>query len=171
MSTAPVPRNVRDARRLVVIDLENIAGEARLSPSRAADAIERLAAAIDLGPRDDLVVAADRRNAAVAFFATPPQARRLIGRGPDGADLRLAEVLLTEEVAARYGTVVIASGDGMFTGITADLRRQGVTVLTVSRMRSTSIHLRLAADNTIYLDGPAVVARLRARRAVSLGAA
>ena len=149
------------ARRLVLIDIENIAGQARLRAPNVAEAMARLASGIDLTTHDDLVIAADIGNAVEAFFEAPPCARRLMGTGPDGADLQLLEVLLTERIAGRYDTVVIASGDGIFADIAVDLRAQGLTVISASLMRSTSIRLRLAVDNTVYLDGSDVMTRMQ----------
>ena len=74
--------------------------------------------------------------------------------GPDGADLELLNVLLHEEVAARFTRVVIGSGDGVFARAAASLATAGVRVTVVSRRDSLSSRLAFAAGEVIYLDAP-----------------
>jgi hypothetical protein len=143
-----------DTRRLVLVDIENLVGAPRLSSVPAQAAWDSFTDAIDLRPADQVIIACDQGNSAVAFFAAPQAGRRLLGFGPDGADLALQAVLLDENVAARFDTVVIGSGDGIFTSVATDLRAQGVTVIAASRMTAMSMALRLACDNTIYIDAP-----------------
>jgi hypothetical protein len=83
-----------------------------------------------------------------------PHARYRIRSGPDGAGLELLDVLLNEDIAARFTHVAIGSGDGVFATAAACLAAAGVWVTVVSRVRGLSPRLRLAACEVIYLDAP-----------------
>jgi hypothetical protein len=81
-----------------------------------------------------------------------PHARYRVRSGPNGADLALLDVLQHENVAARFTHVAIASGDHIFTDEVAHLAAQDVWVTVVTRRRSLSRQLALAAREVIYLD-------------------
>lgn len=82
------------------------------------------------------------------------------GSGPDGADLALLDVLLHEDVAARFTHIVIGSGDGVFGQVAASLSARGVWVTVVSRRDSLSPWLAQAARDVVYLDTPRTAAAL-----------
>ena len=87
-------------------------------------------------------------NAALGW----PHARYRVRSGPDGADLALLDVLRHENVATRFTHVAIGSGDHLFAEEAAHLAAQGVWVTVVSRRRSLSPRLALAAREVIFLD-------------------
>ena len=87
-------------------------------------------------------------NAALGW----PHARYRVRSGPDGADLALLDVLRHENVAQRFTHVAIGSGDHLFAEEAARLAAQGVWVTVVSRRRSLSPRLALAAREVIFLD-------------------
>jgi uncharacterized LabA/DUF88 family protein len=80
-----------------------------------------------------------------------PNARYLVRSGKDGADIRLAEVMVDERIADRFDHVYIASGDGGLAPFVASLGAHGVRTVAVSRTTSISPRMRLAAAETIYL--------------------
>ena len=87
-------------------------------------------------------------NAALGW----PHARYRVRSGPDGADLALLDVLRHENVALRFTHVAIGSGDHLFAEQAAHLAAHGVWVTVVSRQRSLSPRLALAAREVIFLD-------------------
>jgi len=104
---------------------------------------------VDLRPGDHVVVGTSH----IGLLETGcnwPHARYVVGSGPDGADLALLEVL-EENVAARYGEVVIVSGDGIFTQKVADLTSRGLRVTVIAHPDGLAARLRLAAQQTTYL--------------------
>ena len=93
-------------------------------------------------------------NAALGW----PHAHYRVRSGPDGADLALLDVLRHENIAKRFTHVAIASGDHLFAEEAAHLAAQGVWVTVVSRRRSLSSRLALAAREVIFLDTAAEAA-------------
>src|SRR5262249_34162359 len=90
-------------------------------------------------------------NAALGW----PHAHYRIRSGPDGADLALLDVLWHENVAKRFTHVAIGSGDHLFAAEAARLAAEGVWVTVVSRRRSLSPRLALAAREVTCLDAAA----------------
>jgi uncharacterized LabA/DUF88 family protein len=67
-------------------------------------------------------------------------------------------VLRHENVATRFAHVAIGSGDHLFAEAAAHLAAQGVWVTVVSRQRSLSRQLALAAREVVLLDAAAQAA-------------
>jgi hypothetical protein len=145
------------ARRLHLVDIENLAGNPRPSLAQVRQALGLYTGCLALGAMDQVEVASSHLtlvNAALGW----PDAHYRIRSGPDGADLALLDVLRHENVAARFTDVAIGSGDHLFAGEAARLAAQGVRVTVVSRRRSLSPRLALAAHDVIFLDTAAQVA-------------
>ena len=70
--------------------------------------------------------------------------------GLDGADLVLLEVL-GENIADRFGEVVLVSGDGIFADALAELASQGVHTTVVAHSDGLSRRLELAANAVRFL--------------------
>lgn len=137
-------------RRYVAMDIENINGGAVHHMQRAVSACEEVAAAINLLD-DEQVVVGVGPSSLLASGAGHPGARMVMGRGIDGADHALIDVLRGEHVAQRFGAVVIASGDGIFADVAAELAAAGVAVTVVAREGHLSARLRLAAKQVVLL--------------------
>src|SRR5215469_18473101 len=157
----PVPvRSLRrqfPARTLHVVDIENLAGAAIPSLGQVAEVQGLYLARLAFGADDQVVMAANHLallNAALGW----PHARYRVRSGPHGADLELLDVLLHENVAARFTNVVIGSGDGVFGQAAANLVSRGVWVTVASRRESLSAGLARAARDVVYLDLPRTVA-------------
>jgi hypothetical protein len=138
-------------RRLHLVDIENLAGASLpgLGEVRQIRALytERLA----FGSLDQVEIASSHLtlvNAALGW----PQAHYRVRSGPNGADLALLDVLHYENVPARFTHVTIGSGDGVFAEQAARLAAAGVWVTVISRRRSLSSRLALAAREVLYLD-------------------
>ena len=139
------------ARRLHLVDIENLVGDPLPSLSQVRRALGLYTGCLAFGAMDQVEVASSHLtllNAALGW----PHARYRVRSGPDGADLALLDVLRHENVAARFTHVAIGSGDHLFAEEAAHLAAQGVWVTVVSRRRSLSPRLALAAREVIFLD-------------------
>jgi hypothetical protein len=145
------------ARRLHLVDIENLAGDPRPSLRQVRQAKRRYANCLAFGAMDQVEVASSHLtllNAALGW----PHAHYRVRSGPDGADLALLDVLWHENVAQRFTHIAIGSGDHLFAEQAAKLAAQGVWVTVVSRQRSLSPRLALAAREVIFLDTAAEAA-------------
>jgi hypothetical protein len=138
-------------RRLHLVDIENLAGASLpgLGEIRQVRALytERLA----FGTLDQVEIASSHLtlvNAALGW----PHAHYRVRSGPNGADLALLDVLHYESITARFTHVTIGSGDGAFAEQAARLAAAGVWVTVISRRRSLSRRLELAAREVLFLD-------------------
>lgn len=138
-------------RTLHVVDIENLAGTAMPTLRQVSQVQGLYIARLGFGADDQVVMAASHRgllNAALAW----PHARYRVRSGPNGADLELMDVLLHEDIPARFTRVVIGSGDGVFVQAAALLADGGVRVTVASRPDSLSHLLRRTASDVVYLD-------------------
>lgn len=138
-------------RSLHVVDIENLAAAKIPRLSQIREVQNCYAERLTFRAFDQFVIASSRLtllNAALGW----PHARYRARSGPDGADLELLDVLLREDIAARFTHVAIGSGDGVFAAPAANLAAAGVWVTVVSRRDSLSARLALAACEVIYLD-------------------
>lgn len=148
------------ARRLAVVDIENLIGGAVLHPTEAAWARRRLIEAGVLTEADQAVIGTSHVGLVHIGMAWTRQ-RYVLGSGPDGADLALLDVL-DEDLPAKYDEVVLASGDGIFAGAVAELCAAGLSVHVVAVRNRLSRRLRLAATQITLLDQPYRAEALRA---------
>ncbi len=139
------------ARRLHLVDIENLAGSSLPSLSQVREALGLYTDRLAFGAMDQVEVASSHLtllNAALGW----PHAHYRVRSGPDGADLALLDVLGHENVAKRFTHVAFGSGDHLFAEEAARLAAQGVWVTVVSRRCSLSPRLALAAREVIFLD-------------------
>jgi hypothetical protein len=145
------------ARRLHLVDIENLAGDSLPTLSQVRQAQGLYADCLAFGTMDQVEVASSHLtllNAALGW----PHAHYRVRSGPDGADLALLDVLRHENVTMRFTHVAIGSGDHLFAEQAAHLAAQGIWVTVVSRRRSLSPRLAVAARDVIYLDTAAEAA-------------
>jgi NYN domain-containing protein len=161
-SSRSQPGNGRERfpeRGLHLIDIENLTGDRMPDFDQVRAVQDSYAGRLTFSALDQVVVASSHRTLLSAALGWP-NARYRIRSGPDGADLELLDVLVYEEVAARFAQVIIGSGDGAFARAAASLAGAGVRVIVVSRRNSLSRRLAVAANQVIHLDTvrPATVA-------------
>src|SRR5271154_474160 len=144
-------RKLFPERGLHVIDIENLAGGGKPSFEEIRGVQGSYAGHLTVGTLDQVVVASSHLTLLSAALGWP-HARYRIRSGPNGADLELLDVLLHEQIAARFTRVIIGSGDGAFARAAASLAAAGVQVTVVSRRDSLSARLAFAAGEVIYLD-------------------
>ena len=158
-----VARRRFPARRLHLVDIENLAGASLPSLGQVREVQDLYTGCLGVGAFDQVVIASSHLtllNAALGW----PHARYRVRSGPNGADLELLDVLLCEDVAARFTHVTIGSGDGAFARAAASLAAADVWVTVVSQRGRLSPRLALAAHEVIYLDAlQPVTAALRGR--------
>ncbi len=131
-------------------DIENLAGR---PTGPTCDDVRDIAAAVyktfghmELHP----VVACAHCNAKCVWFNWP-EARRLVRSGPDGADICLLDVIANERIAERFGTVIIGSGDNIFSEAAARLAAQGTRVVAAIGHGRISSKLRMAVHDVVRL--------------------
>lgn len=144
---------LRRGRTLTLVDVENLTCDPRPRAAAVAD-VRAALARLGVGGAGAHVVVACNHGALVAVAEGWPDARHLVRSGPDGADEALLDVARHEDVANRYGRVVLATGDGSFAGVAAALAAAGVHVVAVSRRHTLSARLRLAVHEVLFLDSP-----------------
>ncbi|MAG68981.1 MAG: hypothetical protein CL471_01580 [Acidobacteria bacterium] len=155
-------------RRLVAVDLENMAGTPWIPADWSATACSYLVEALELKEHDLVYVAGAPHNAtAVCAVAGALHGQARVKRGKNGADLVLLNALETtpisalESPTAPVAEVVIVSGDGIFTGVADRFRRSGYRVTVVSRPGSLHRALAAACNRVVYLSIPGQLSRSR----------
>lgn len=154
MKAHPAPHRSGLVDRVhLVVDLENLCGGSEGVPRHVSDAHSALSSAVPLQGAQVVLsvgVRAYRRTPQLPFVWNG--ARLLLGRGIDGADLRLLEDLLEEPQARRSSTVIIASGDGCFAPAATALRSRGVHTVALAREGTLSSRLRKAVNTYQYIS-------------------
>jgi hypothetical protein len=143
-------------RRLVVVDLENIAGGPCHTEACAEWVRRRLADEGLLRPGDHVTVAVDEGALPSVVWVWRGSVCRW-GHGKDGADLALVDVL-ADRVHERFDEVVVASGDGIFADTVLDLVGHGVRVVVASHAGSLNPRLSAVASEVVLLSPAAVCA-------------
>jgi hypothetical protein len=138
-------------RRLVLVDIENIAGGATRSAGQAIWATAVVREALKLDDADHVVVGISHSSLLEAGLAWPG-IRLAVRSGPDGADRALLRVIDDENVSSRFNEVVIVSGDGIFSDAVASLGKNGVAVTVMAWSQACSRKLLVAASSVYYLD-------------------
>lgn len=138
-------------RRIVLVDIENIVGGSAAVHDHVVWAKKTVEAPISLRP-GDLVVVGVGPSGLVDVGTTWTGVRVVMGRGVDGADLALLDVL-AENIADRFAEVVLVSGDGIFANEVATLAVQGVRTTVIAHADGLSRRLELAASAVAFLPG------------------
>jgi len=139
------------ARRLHLVDIENLAGDPLPSLGQVREVQGLYTERFAFGTLDQVEIACSHLTLVNAGLGWP-HAHYRVRSGPSGADMALLDVLRNENVPARFTHVAIGSGDGVFAEEAARLAAAGVGVTVVSRRRSLSARLALAAREVVYLD-------------------
>lgn len=147
----PLKKRAMRGRRLVVVDIENVAGGAVVTKAMAEWARAVVETTLQVADGEQVVIGTSHVGIFNARDAWPC-ARVKTRSGEDGADLELLDVLETEHVEERFDEVLLVSGDGVFADVVAHLGRCGVKVTVAAWSTSMSARLRLAAGRIVYLD-------------------
>lgn len=148
------PARAAEERVVHLLDMENLCNAADVRGIDAALAMRRYIAAVSAAVDDHIIAAASHHNALASGLAWR-SARLLPPRsGVNGADEALREVIATEDLAGRFTTIYLGSGDGIFTQDLSTLAAAGMRTHVVSRTRNLSRALRLSAHDVTLLDHP-----------------
>ena len=140
-------------RALFLGDIENLAWD-REKNTLLPHKIELTSKAVNKifnGYEVQEVIASSRFFAESVWFNWGRNARRLFASGPDAADIELLRVMNSEDLAARFNTVFIGSGDGIFSEAASDLVTKGVQVVVLTGTGTLSKKLELATSFSISL--------------------
>lgn len=149
---AGVSAALRRGRRLLVVDVENVVRGGVRTAVSAAEAKCLVDRALAVLPGEQVIVGVSSVDGLFHAAKAWPQARVVLGFGPDGADHALLDVLDDESVGERFDRVSIVSGDGIFADAASALARQAVVVTAVGWRGSIAGRLRLAAARVEFLD-------------------
>jgi hypothetical protein len=147
-------------RTIVIVDLENACGGSHMVPTLHKAVFQAINCLVGVSPH--LIVYSSGPKAVgdcpdLWFTWNGSGARFVQGRGLDGADNALIDVIKNEPVASRSSRLVLVSGDHAFAGPVAELRAKGIRTTVVSRPGSLSRELFLQADQVCWLPEFAIL--------------
>jgi len=140
-------------RALFLGDIENLAWD-RKKNTLLPNKIELTSKAVNKifnGYEVQEIIASSRFFAESVWFHWGRNARRLFASGPNAADLELLRVMNSEDLATRFNTVFIGSGDGIFAKAASRLVSQGVQVITLTGTGTLAKELKLVSNQSISL--------------------
>lgn len=138
-------------RRLVLVDIENYCGKGVLCPEDIRTAKEEISRDLTLLD-DDLVVIGTSHGKNCLVCGTEWRGpRQVLRSGHDGADIALIEAS-QDYVLDTFSSVVIVSGDGIFTDLVSAVRTRRKRVTVVSGRGRLSHRLQLAASVVKHCD-------------------
>ena len=124
-------------RRMFIVDIENAIGCGVISDDRVKQQKYRIEETYGCN-EDDLVVIGVSHSKNAFPARCWKGARIVLKHGENGADLALKRVMQTEDLASRFGEVVIVSGDGIFAKEAKALKQEGARVLIDSALDSVA---------------------------------
>ncbi len=137
-------RRLPAARRLHLLDIENLCGTSHLTTSMVIYVLDAYRREIGIGPSDHLVVGVSHHNA-LAAGRIVPDARICVRSGADGADLALLDILDSERVQDRFAEICLGTGDSIFADPAAAMTGGRARIRVVAGFGAASRRLRLAA--------------------------
>ena len=142
--------DLRVGRRIVLVDIENAARGAVTSEETVRWVQRAVGEAVGVTAKDPVVIGVSHIGLLAVGCGWPGQ-RYVVQSGVNGADLALLDVL-AENMAERFDSVVLVSGDGIFADAVAALGAEGVSVTVVADRDSLSRRLQMAAADVLFLD-------------------
>lgn len=144
-------RWVPAGRRLVLVDIENVIGGSDADSALVGAALRLVDATVGRSSNDVRYVACGSNLLTNACDALPDGT--LLGRGIDGADLRLLELLDPAAVIGRFDSIALVSGDGRaFADRIEALRDAGVPTDLYGPLGHTSQRLSRIARSVTAID-------------------
>lgn len=143
----------RRDRVYCLVDLENACGGSGLVGANWRGVFEAIGRISPLSPPQIVYSTgptALQLNPSLLWQCQP--ARFVLGKGLDGADKALIDVLKTEPVAMRSARVILVSGDHAFAESMGELTSKGIRTTVVSRPGSLAKSLQSVADDVYWLD-------------------
>lgn len=134
-------------RRLILIDIENFNGGPVQTPAQAKWCRRALGHWLNIHNDEQVIIAADSTTL-TNVFAGWPRCRLLEGRGENGADMRLLEVM-DENLHNKYTELILVSGDRIYAEKISQLAGQGLPTTVYSHQAALSKRLAFAATTVI----------------------
>jgi hypothetical protein len=145
-------------RQIVLLDVENLVGDGRVSDSSIEQLSRALGSLIRIDRNDIVLIGGDQRNAfGLDYLAKRYGGQVVWGAGPDGADRALSRAFSIVPASAwdcpyaPITRVVIGSGDHYFVPTACAARSMGRQVLTISRWFGLSSELATSVDQCLTL--------------------
>ena len=135
-------------RRLILVDIENYCGKGALLPEDVRYAREGIAHDVGLRDEDLVVIGTSHGHNCFTCGSEWAGPRHVFRNGHDGADIALIDAS-REYRLDTFSSVVIVSGDGIFTAVARMMRAEGRRVEVLSEERHLSRSLRVAATDVI----------------------
>lgn len=131
-------------RALHLIDIENLVGSPLFDcSSEVRVALHAYRTRVRVLPGDAAVIATAQTFAPLLVgIDLAGMQLRVAGNGPDAADHVLLNAAPIGYVASRFGLLVIASGDGIFTDIAVQAANRGMTTWLVTGRGACAARLR-----------------------------
>jgi uncharacterized LabA/DUF88 family protein len=144
-------KGIKSKRSIHLIDIENLCVTGDLTVEMVAAVRDAYFAQVSPASEDLFVIAASHHNMEAAVFGWPGGFHGFRS-GKDGADIVLAQMMLEDNLADRFESVFLASGDGGLAPFASSLRAKGCQVQVVSRVESVSWAMRFSSDSVQYLQ-------------------
>lgn len=142
-------RSDKTLRKLFVVDIENAVGAGTINEGSCRNVRDRIEKTYHPGSSDLTVIGVSHKNNLFPAHAWDG-ARVVLKEGHNGADLALENVLSTENVEARFGEVVIVSGDSLFSAQARRLKSLGIRVTVDSRARQLARVLAFSCSSVRF---------------------
>lgn len=143
---------IKIERTTVIVDLENACGGSHQVPLFHREVLTAIKRLVQAGNHLTIYSTGPKAlELCPELLFTWSGARYVQGRGIDGADNALLDVISHEPVASRSSRLVLVSGDHAFTQSVADLRSSGIQTTVVSRPQSLARNLAQVADEICWL--------------------
>ncbi|WP_075725458.1 NYN domain-containing protein [Corynebacterium aquilae] len=134
-------------RRLILVDIENFNGGPVATVTQSTWCYRMLSNWLSFSDSDHIVVASDVTTV-TNLCKDWGHHRVLAGRGHNGADLQLLEVL-EESVEARYSEILLVSGDAIYSDKVSYLAGQGIPTTVYSHACALAKRLQFAATTVV----------------------
>lgn len=142
---------MRTINKISLIDHENETMGPRAMP-HTYSVLNQLLTSLVPGGLGHVAVGTSCGGSAVMFAANGfPGARHVYENGTDGAERALIGYMDEHFHDAIVDELVIASGDGAFVDLAAEYKQRGTKIVVVANRGTLSNHLRMVADEVIYL--------------------
>ena len=157
--TAVLPTAIQ-TRSLHLVDLENLVGDPLASGPVALRALDEYLALSGWQPGDEVILAANPGLLSTVVFDLPVPCNVHAVTGKDAADLMLLAYAEPTRVAARFGRLVVGSGDHEFEATAVDVLGRGVPVVVVALRRCLSHTLQGQGFGIRFMPEPAAAVTL-----------
>ena len=155
-NTRKGPNPINQKRKLVIVDIENLCERPDVDEPAAKSMKDRLVEILKIGELDLVIIGVTHpKNWLNARYGWP-WARCEFQPGSSGAEIALIKTMRSMgERLLTFQEIVIASGDGIFSGIAQDLSDLGIHVTVVSSPKPLSTRLSFSCEKVLDIGSAA----------------